>query len=131
MSPSHPLQNQRGCSKSFDDGQFKGVPGFNNLLKDCRITDKANPLHVDFAAHAAAMGAESRHCSSLADFQAALEWAKGTDRTTVISIATDAHAWVPGDADWDVGVPEVSNRESVRQARASQIAIRGKQRVGV
>ena len=21
MSPSHPLQNQRGCSKSFDDGQ--------------------------------------------------------------------------------------------------------------
>jgi 3D-(3,5/4)-trihydroxycyclohexane-1,2-dione acylhydrolase (decyclizing) len=29
--------------------QFKGVPGFNNLLKDCRITDKANPLHVDFA----------------------------------------------------------------------------------
>lgn len=111
--------------------QFKGVPGFNNLLKDCRITDKANPLHVDFAAHAAAMGAESRHCSSLADFQAALEWARGTDRTTVISIVTDAHAWVPGDADWDVGVPEVSNRDSVRQARASQIAIRSKQRVGV
>jgi 3D-(3,5/4)-trihydroxycyclohexane-1,2-dione acylhydrolase (decyclizing) len=23
--------------------QFKGVPGFNNLLKDCRITDKAEP----------------------------------------------------------------------------------------
>jgi 3D-(3,5/4)-trihydroxycyclohexane-1,2-dione acylhydrolase (decyclizing) len=111
--------------------QFKGVPGFNNMLKDCRITDKANPLHVDFAAHAAAMGAESRHCASLADFQAALDWAKGTDRTTVISIATDAHAWVPGDADWDVGVPEVSDRQSVREARASQIAIRSKQRVGV
>jgi 3D-(3,5/4)-trihydroxycyclohexane-1,2-dione acylhydrolase (decyclizing) len=111
--------------------QFKGVPGFNNLLKDCRIIDKANPPHVDFAAHAAAMGAASHHCASLADLSAALDWARGTDRTTVISIATDAHAWVPGDADWDVGVPEVSDRASVREARASQIAIRSKQRVGV
>ena len=111
--------------------QFKGVPGFNNLLKDCRITDRANPLHVDFAAHAAAMGAASRHVDSLADLETALTWAKGNDRTTVISIVTDAYAWVPGDADWDVGVPEVSERESVQQARDSQIAIRARQRVGV
>ncbi len=111
--------------------QFKGVPGFNNLLKDCRITDRTNPLHVDFAAHAAAMGAASRKCDSLADLEAAMKWAQGNDRTTVISIATDACSWVPGDADWDVGVPEVSDRESVQKARESQIAIRAKQRVGV
>lgn len=111
--------------------QFKGVPGFNNLLKDCRITDKANPLHVDFAAHAAAMGAEARACASLADLEAALAWARTTDRTTVISIVTDAYSWVPGDADWDVGVPEVSTRDSVNKARESQIAIRAKQRIGV
>ncbi|API57743.1 3D-(3,5/4)-trihydroxycyclohexane-1,2-dione acylhydrolase (decyclizing) (plasmid) [Rhizobium leguminosarum] len=111
--------------------QFKGVPGFNNLLKDCRITDPANPLHVDFAAHAASMGAASRHCESLADLEAAFAWAKGNDRTTVLSITTDAYSWVPGDADWDVGVPEVSNRENVNKARAHQIEIRAKQRVGV
>ncbi len=111
--------------------QFKGVPGFNNLLKDCRITDKANPLHVDFAAHAAAMGAASRKVESLADLEAAMDWAQSNDRTTVITITTDAYAWVPGDADWDVGVPEVSTRESVQKARDSQIAIRAKQRVGV
>lgn len=111
--------------------QFKGVPGFNNLLKDCRITDRANPLHVDFAAHAAAMGAASRHVTSLADLQTALDWARTTDRTTVISIATDAYAWVPGDADWDVGVPEVSERETVKKARVQQEEIRAKQRVGV
>jgi 3D-(3,5/4)-trihydroxycyclohexane-1,2-dione acylhydrolase (decyclizing) len=111
--------------------QFKGVPGFNNLLKDCRITDKANPLHVDFAAHAAAMGAESRACTGLADLEAALVWAKTTDRTTVLTITTDAYSWVPGDADWDVGVPEVSTRDSVKAARDSQIAIRAKQRIGV
>ena len=111
--------------------QFKGVPGFNNLLKDCRITDKANPLHVDFAAHAAAMGAASRKVESLADLEDALLWAKANDRTTVISITTDAYAWVPGDADWDVGGPEVSERDSVKAARKSQIAIRAKQRVGI
>ena len=111
--------------------QFKGVPGFNNLLQDCRIQNPDAPLHVDFAAHAAAMGAASRHVESLADLAAALEWAKGNDRTTVISIVTDAYAWVPGDADWDVGVPEVSTRESVNKARELQLQIRAKQRVGV
>ena len=35
--------------------QAKGLPGFNNLLKDSRILNPAGPLHVDFAAHAAAM----------------------------------------------------------------------------
>jgi 3D-(3,5/4)-trihydroxycyclohexane-1,2-dione acylhydrolase (decyclizing) len=111
--------------------EFKGTPGFNNLLKDCRIENADNPLHVDFAKHAAAMGAESRNCESLGDLQAALEWAKTTDRTTVLSIVTDAFAWVPGDADWDVGVPEISDRETVKAARAHQQEIRAKQRIGV
>ncbi|HTW25791.1 MAG TPA: 3D-(3,5/4)-trihydroxycyclohexane-1,2-dione acylhydrolase (decyclizing) [Acetobacteraceae bacterium] len=111
--------------------QFKGVPGFNNLLVDCRVQNRAAPLHVDFARHAESMGAAARHCESLTDFVAALEWAKGNDRTTVLSIATDPHAWVPGDADWDVGVPEVSTMESVRTARKQQEQIRARQRVGV
>jgi 3D-(3,5/4)-trihydroxycyclohexane-1,2-dione acylhydrolase (decyclizing) len=111
--------------------EFKGTPGFNNLLKDCRIKSRSDPLHVNFAQHAESMGAMARHCDSLADLEAALEWARTTDRTTVISIATDAYSWVPGDADWDVGVPEVSERESVRAARAHQEEIRRKQRVGV
>jgi 3D-(3,5/4)-trihydroxycyclohexane-1,2-dione acylhydrolase (decyclizing) len=111
--------------------QAKGVPGFNNQLTDCRIKDRANPLHVDFAKHAESMGAAARHCESLADLQAALDWAKTTDRTTVLTIDSDAYAWVPGDADWDVGVPEVSTRESVQAARKQQQEIRAKQRVGV
>ncbi|HXZ16318.1 MAG TPA: thiamine pyrophosphate-dependent enzyme, partial [Roseiarcus sp.] len=111
--------------------QAKGVPGFNNLLIDCRVQNPAAPVHVDFAKHAEAMGAAARHCESLADLEAALEWAKGNDRTTVLSIASDAYAWVPGDADWDVGVPEVSSREAVKKARKEQERIRMNQRVGV
>ena len=106
----------------------KGVPGFNNLIRDCRVRE---PFAVDFAKHAEAMGALSRRCESVADLEAALEWARGTDRTTVLSIVTDAFAWVPGDADWDVGVPEVSDREAVREAREAQVALREKRRVGV
>ena len=108
-----------------------GVPGFNNLLQDSRVQNKDNPLHVDFAKHAEAMGAHARHCASLADLEVALEWAQSTDRTTVLNIATDAYTWTPGGADWYVGVPEINQRESIRKARAGQEAFRNKQRRGV
>ena len=107
---------------------FKGVPSFNNLIKDSKVI---KPFAVDFAKHAEAMGAAVRHCQGLGDLEAALEWARTTDRTTVISIVTDAFEWVPGDADWDVGVPEISTRPEVRKARAAQDEIRKKQRIGV
>ena len=106
----------------------KGTPGFNNLLRDCRVVE---PFPVDFVKHAESMGALARSCASLAELDAAMAWAQGTDRTTVLTIRTDAFAWVPGDADWDVGVPEVSARESVREAHAKQAEIRTRQRVGV
>ena len=108
-----------------------GIPGFNNLLKDSRVQNRDKPLHVDFAAHARAMGAEARHCDSLADLEAAMEWAQTTDRTTVLVIESDAHAWTDGGADWYVGVPEINDRETVRAARARQEALRQKQREGV
>jgi len=106
----------------------KGTPGFNNLIRDCKVVA---PFAVDFIKHAESMGALARRCGNLADLAEAMTWAQATDRTTVITIETDAFAWVPGDADWDVGVPEVSERESVREARIKQLEIRMKQRVGV
>jgi len=107
---------------------FKGGASFNNLIKDCRVKV---PFAVDFAKHAESMGALARRVESIADFEDAVAWAKTTDRTTVITIATDAFAWTPGDAWWDVGVPEVSARDEVRQARAEHDAGRAWQRIGV
>ena len=46
-------------------------------------------------------------------------WARTTDRTTVIVIDTDPHAWTEGGAWWEVGVPEVSERPAIREARAA------------
>jgi 3D-(3,5/4)-trihydroxycyclohexane-1,2-dione acylhydrolase (decyclizing) len=106
----------------------KGAASFNNLIKDCRVKE---PFAVDFAKHAESMGALTRKVESLSDLSLALDWAKTTDRTTVITIVSDAFAWTPGDAWWDVGVPEVSERTEVREARAAQVEGRKKQRVGV
>lgn len=108
-----------------------GVPGFNNLLKDSRVLKKNNPLHVDFAKHAEAMGALARHCDSLNDLEVALEWAQTTEKTTVLVIESDPYIWTPGGADWYVGVPELSDHESVREARKGQEEFRNKQRQGV
>lgn len=107
---------------------FKGGESFNNLIKDCRVKE---PFAVDYARHAESMGAAGRHVESLADLRDAVEWAKTNDRTTVISINTDAHSWVPGDAAWDVGVPEISDSEAVQAARKDHDEIRRKQRIGV
>ena len=107
---------------------FKGGASFNNLIRDCRVRE---PVAVDFAAHAASMGALARRVGSIAELEEAIDWAKGTDRTTVIALTTDGFAWTPGDAWWDVGVPEVSEREEVRAARAEHATGRAKQRVGV
>jgi len=106
----------------------KGTPGFNNLLKDCRVKE---PFPVDFVAHAEAMGALTRRVESLADLGDAVEWAQTTDRTTVLTIVSDAFVWTPGDAWWDVGVPQVSARAEVNAAASDQQAGRKKQRVGL
>ena len=106
----------------------KGGASFNNLIKDCRVKE---PFSVDFAAHAESMGALTRRVESLADLGLALDWARTTDRTTVITIVSDAFAWSPGDAWWDVGVPQVSDRERVREAAKAQQEGRKAQRIGV
>jgi 3D-(3,5/4)-trihydroxycyclohexane-1,2-dione acylhydrolase (decyclizing) len=106
----------------------KGGASFNNLLKDCRVKE---PFPVDFVAHAASMGALTRRVENLAELGEAFDWAKTTDRTTVLTIVSDAFVWTPGDAWWDVGVPEVSARPGVVAASKEQIEGRKNQRVGV
>ncbi len=72
-----------------------------------------------------------RRVEGLAELGQALDWAKTTDRTTVITIVSDAFTWTPGDALWDVGVPQVSERSEVNAAAKYQADVRKKQRVGV
>ena len=107
---------------------FKGGASFNNLIKDCKVKES---FLVDFAKHAESMGAYGRKVETLDELNQAMKWAQENDRTTVITIPTDPFEWTPGDASWDVGVPEVSNRMEVNNARTDHDIIRSKQRIGV
>ncbi|MBL8521762.1 MAG: 3D-(3,5/4)-trihydroxycyclohexane-1,2-dione acylhydrolase (decyclizing) [Betaproteobacteria bacterium] len=92
-----------------------GAP-FNNLLADC--VHEALP-DIDFAAHAASLGAGARKVRDLAELEAALAAARAADRTQVLVIDTDpAVSTAAGGTWWDVSVPEVSTRGEVVNARA-------------
>jgi 3D-(3,5/4)-trihydroxycyclohexane-1,2-dione acylhydrolase (decyclizing) len=77
------------------------------------------------------MGAATEEVSSLEDLGAAFDRARAADRTTVIVIRTDPRTWTGGDAWWDVGVPETSERDEVLVAKAEHEAGRKHQRPGV
>lgn len=104
-----------------------GAP-FNNLIEDCRLGGE--PFAVDFAANAASMGCGSETVSSIDELTAAVDRARASDRTYVIAMKVDAYTWTEGGGFWEVGVPEVSNRQSVMDARAELDKGKTEQRVG-
>jgi 3D-(3,5/4)-trihydroxycyclohexane-1,2-dione acylhydrolase (decyclizing) len=92
-----------------------GGAEFNNLLKDAW---QVNPSNIDFAAHAAAMGATAVKVSTIAELESALAQGKTVQGPFVVVIDTDPYPSTPhGSTWWDVAVPEVSDREQVRAAR--------------
>lgn len=109
--------------------EFKGGIPFNNRYEEG--TRRARSVEVDYASHAASMGALSESVSSLDELRGAYLRARAADRTYVIVIRTDPYSWTAGDAWWDVGVPEVSARSEVRVARALHEAERKRQRLGI
>lgn len=93
-----------------------GGANFNNLLAD---THHVELPAIDFAAHAASLGASATKVASVADLEAALATAKTASRTSVIVIDTDPLITTgEGGHWWDVAVPEVSERDEVKAARA-------------
>jgi 3D-(3,5/4)-trihydroxycyclohexane-1,2-dione acylhydrolase (decyclizing) len=99
-----------GCINRLQQGT--GNAPFNNLLGE-------TVPEVDFAAHAASLGARSENVSGIAELEAALGRARNSDRTYVMVIETDPNsASDVGGAWWDVAIPEVSSSESVNHARS-------------
>ncbi len=104
-----------GCINRLQMGT--GGAEFNNLYAH---TTHANPIAIDFAAHAASMGASAHKVSSIAELEAALAAAREATATTVIVIDTDPYPTPDaGGYWWDVAVPEVSARSEVNDARAA------------
>ncbi len=108
-----------------------GNASYNNLIRDCNLA--VAPFSVDFEAHARAMGANAETAHSIADLEQAFARAKASERTYLISLRVDAFdGWTDeGHAWWEVGLPEVSDRPEVREARRELDEQRKAQRLGV
>jgi 3D-(3,5/4)-trihydroxycyclohexane-1,2-dione acylhydrolase (decyclizing) len=108
-----------------------GNESFNNLLEDCPTIPEA--FGVDFAAHAASMGATSEKVSNPAELGEAFKRAKASDKTYVIVMDVDAYeGWTTeGHTWWEVGTPHVSESENIREKHLEIEAERAKQRRGV
>ncbi len=113
---NHGFASIGGLSRSLGQGGFG--TSYRVRSKDSGQLD-GNALTVDFVANARSLGAHAIKAENLGELKAALEEAKSFDRTTVIVIETDPTVGVPGyESWWDVAVAEVSEMDSVREARA-------------
>ena len=105
-----------GCINRLQ--QACGGAPFNNLIDDCRQGPQGAPA-IDFAMHARALGATAEHVANIGELEAAMQRARAADRSYLISIDTDpARPTEEGGWWWEVAVPEVSEREAVKKARA-------------
>lgn len=93
-----------------------GGEGYNNLLDSSYASTGAAPA-IDFAQHAAALGAASEKISGLGDLAAALKRAKAAPQTAVVVIDTDPVAsTAAGGTWWDVPIAATSDNNDVEQA---------------
>ena len=108
--------------------QACGGSPFNNLFADT-VQGSKGPPNIDFAAHAASLGAIAENVKTIPELEAALERARSSERTYVVCIETDPNRTTEeGGWWWEVAVPEVSEREAVRKARAAYEEGKKKQR---
>ena len=114
----------------FDNGGFGcierlqrsgGGASFNNLFEA--------GSGVDFAAHAASLGAAACKVCGIPELEAALRAAREAPHTAVVVIETDpARGTAAGGAWWDVAVAEVSDRQEIADARRIYDAARASRR---
>lgn len=113
-----------GCINRLQMGT--GGAEFNNLLAHAVGGENSN---IDFARHAAAMGATSVKVASIAELEQALARRGEITGPYVIVIDTDPYPSTgPGGTWWDVGVPEVSERAEVTAAHGAYLQNKTTQR---
>jgi 3D-(3,5/4)-trihydroxycyclohexane-1,2-dione acylhydrolase (decyclizing) len=107
----------------------QGAEGFNNLLSDSRGPGADGSVRVDFAAHAAALGAhveDVRDSDSVEDLRAAYlrarEAARTERRPAVVVCRVHQSTWTEAGAWWETGVPRgLSGRTSYDEAKQRQV----------
>ncbi|HJV61255.1 MAG TPA: thiamine pyrophosphate-dependent enzyme, partial [Albitalea sp.] len=102
-----------------------GGEPFNNLLDDC-VGEGGARSTIDFAAHAASLGAQAVHVATVSELKSAMRRARAATTTQVIVIDTSPERGTEdGGAWWEVAIPQASSRGEVNEAHARYLA--GKQ----
>jgi len=107
----------------------QGADGFNNLLRDSRGPGADGSVKVDFAAHAASLGAhveDVRGSTDLAELRAAYlrarDAARSTQRPAVLVCSVAQDAWTEAGAWWETGVPAaLPGRGDYDEAKQRQV----------
>jgi 3D-(3,5/4)-trihydroxycyclohexane-1,2-dione acylhydrolase (decyclizing) len=111
-----------GCIERLQ--RATGGASFNN-----RLASEHPP--VDFAAHAASLGAQAEKVGSLAELEPALARARAARRTAVVVIDTDGRSSTGlGGAWWDVPVSDAARTASGRVTRRNYERARARQKQG-
>ena len=105
--------------------------GGKEYLCNLKSSRAPNFVEVDFAAHAASMGAETETVKSTTELEAAFLRAKKSKKTYVISIKTHGYKWLEGTAFWESPTLEVSSTEENKKAFSEHQEGKNKQRKGV
>jgi 3D-(3,5/4)-trihydroxycyclohexane-1,2-dione acylhydrolase (decyclizing) len=107
----------------------QGAEGFNNMLADSRGPGADGSIHVDFAAHARALGCAVEDVpagAGMEDLRAAYVRARQTARDgrrpVVVLCRTDPSTWTEAGAWWETGVPAaLSGRADYDEAKQRQV----------
>jgi len=113
---NHGFGSIGGLSKSLGSGGFGTY--FRYRTESGQLDGEQLP--IDFAANARSLGAVAIQANGLVEFKQALQEARKQDRVTVVVVEADREVSVPGyESWWDVAAAEVSESDSVRNARAA------------
>lgn len=126
MLDNHGFASIGGLSKSV------GSCGFGTHYRYRRSESgqlDGDVLPLDFQQNAASLGAHAVRVRDIAGLKQAIGEARQRDRTSVIVVEVAKEKGVPGyESWWDVAVSEVSETESIRQARKEYEEARKKER---
>ena len=112
---NHGFSSIGGLSQSVGSGGF----GTDYRRRAASGQLEGDRLEVDFVALAAGLGARAARATTLAEVEQALEAMRAHERTSAVVVEVDKEMRVPGyESWWDVPVSEVSEIDSIRQARA-------------
>ena len=122
----------------FDNQGFSSIGGLSRACGSGGFGTKYNyggpespqgARPVDFVANANSLGAHAARARTYEELSQALADLRQQPHTSIVVVETDYYDGVPGyESWWDVPIAEVSDSESVRQARSKYLEGRKKER---